>query len=75
MVGEVKAVHPRSSRLWRRAVSSRHRPVGVGEHGETYNINADLVAGAVAAALKASKLISSPTCRGFSTEKGSSSPA
>lgn len=32
-------------------------PTGVGEHGETYNINADLVAGAVAAALKAEKLI------------------
>jgi len=32
-------------------------PVGVGANGETYNINADLVAGAVASALSASKLI------------------
>ena len=32
-------------------------PTGVGEKGETYNINADLVAGAVAAALKAEKLM------------------
>jgi acetylglutamate kinase len=32
-------------------------PTGVGEKGETYNINADLVAGAVAAALEAEKLI------------------
>jgi acetylglutamate kinase len=32
-------------------------PVGVGDQGETYNINADLVAGALAAALKAAKLI------------------
>ncbi len=32
-------------------------PVGVGAEGETYNINADLVAGQVAAALKAEKLI------------------
>jgi acetylglutamate kinase len=32
-------------------------PVGVGEAGETYNINADLVAGAVAGALAAAKLI------------------
>jgi len=32
-------------------------PVGVGSQGETYNINADLVAGAVAGALKAEKLI------------------
>ncbi|MHB9097689.1 MAG: acetylglutamate kinase [Syntrophales bacterium] len=32
-------------------------PTGVGSAGETYNINADLVAGAVAAALRAEKLI------------------
>jgi acetylglutamate kinase len=32
-------------------------PVGVGEDGESYNINADLVAGKVAEALKAEKLI------------------
>jgi acetylglutamate kinase len=32
-------------------------PIGVGDEGEPYNINADLVAGEVAAALKAEKLI------------------
>ena len=32
-------------------------PVGVGEDGQSYNINADLVAGALAAHLKAAKLI------------------
>ena len=32
-------------------------PIGVGAAGETYNINADLVAGEVAAALGAEKLI------------------
>jgi acetylglutamate kinase len=32
-------------------------PIGVGEDGQTYNINADLVAGRVAAALQAEKLI------------------
>jgi acetylglutamate kinase len=32
-------------------------PVGVGEEGETYNINADLVASQVAAALQATKLV------------------
>jgi acetylglutamate kinase len=32
-------------------------PVGVGENGESYNINADTAAGAIAAALKAEKLI------------------
>src|SRR5579885_2684986 len=32
-------------------------PIGVGEAGETYNINADTVAGAVAAAVKATRLL------------------
>jgi len=32
-------------------------PIGVGDDGETYNINADTVAGAVAAAMRASKLV------------------
>ena len=32
-------------------------PVGVGKGGESYNINADIVAGAIAQALKAEKLI------------------
>jgi acetylglutamate kinase len=32
-------------------------PVGAGENGETYNINADIVAGRIAASLKARKLV------------------
>jgi acetylglutamate kinase len=32
-------------------------PIGVGEDGQTYNINADTAAGAIAGALKASKLL------------------
>ena len=32
-------------------------PTGMGDQGETYNINADIVAGEVAAALKAEKLV------------------
>lgn len=32
-------------------------PTGIGEAGETYNINADVVAGEIAAALKAEKLL------------------
>jgi len=32
-------------------------PVGLGENGETYNINADTVTGKIASALKAEKLI------------------
>jgi acetylglutamate kinase len=58
LVGEVTAVNTDLIRT----LESRHfipviAPVGVGELGETYNINADLVAGAVAAALDAAKLI------------------
>ncbi|MEE1554404.1 MAG: acetylglutamate kinase, partial [Alphaproteobacteria bacterium] len=32
-------------------------PIGVGENGETYNINADTAAGKIAETLKASKLV------------------
>jgi acetylglutamate kinase len=32
-------------------------PIGIGDNGETFNINADTAAGAIAAALQASKLI------------------
>ncbi len=58
LVGEVTAVNTALIRT----LQAQHfipviAPVGAGEHGETYNINADLVAGAVAAALEAAKLI------------------
>src|SRR3989344_4026551 len=49
MVGEVKSVNPK--------VIPVIAPVGVGDDGKTYNINADIVAGNIAAALKAEKLI------------------
>jgi len=39
-------------------------PIGVGEAGETYNINADTAAGAVAGALKARKLLMLTDVRG-----------
>jgi acetylglutamate kinase len=32
-------------------------PIGIGENGETFNINADTVAGAIAAAMKATRLL------------------
>jgi acetylglutamate kinase len=44
-------------------------PVGVGEKGETYNINADLVAGKIASALKAEKLILLTDVEGVMDEK------
>lgn len=45
-------------------------PVGVGENGETYNINADHVAGCIAASLKARKLILLTDTRGVLDQKG-----
>jgi acetylglutamate kinase len=58
LVGEVTAVNTNLIRT----LQAQHfipviAPVGVGAQGQTYNINADLVAGAVAAALGAAKLI------------------
>jgi acetylglutamate kinase len=58
MVGEVKEVNPGViEALEKENFIPVIAPVGVGEKGETFNINADLVAGKVAAALKAEKLI------------------
>ncbi|AEH23130.1 acetylglutamate kinase [Thermodesulfobacterium geofontis OPF15] len=45
-------------------------PVGVGPDGEAYNINADLVAGALAGALGAEKLIYLSDVEGVKDEKG-----
>jgi acetylglutamate kinase len=58
LVGEVEHVNVEPIRLLEeRGFVPVIAPVGVGAHGETYNINADLVAGEVAAALGAEKLI------------------
>ncbi len=48
-------------------------PVGVGPQGQAYNINADLVAGAVAGALSAAKLILLTDVAGVMIEKENSS--
>jgi acetylglutamate kinase len=45
-------------------------PVGMGENGETYNINADLVAGHIAGALKAKKLILMTDVAGVLNKEG-----
>lgn len=45
-------------------------PVGVGPEGESFNINADLVAGRVASALKAEKMILLTDVEGVLTEAG-----
>lgn len=58
LVGEVTEIRPGAlNALEQGGFIPVIAPVGVGEKGETYNINADLVAGAVAGALKAEKLI------------------
>jgi acetylglutamate kinase len=58
MVGEVEAINPGViETLEKDNFIPVIAPVGVGEGGETYNINADLVAGKIASALKAEKLI------------------
>ena len=44
-------------------------PIGVGDEGETYNINADLVAGKIAGALKAEKFILLTDVEGVMDEK------
>jgi acetylglutamate kinase len=57
-VGEVSAVNPEVVvALEKERFIPVIAPVGVGPEGDSYNINADLVAGAVASALKAEKLI------------------
>ena len=58
LVGEVEAVNTEALRLLTDdGFIPVIAPVGVGSKGETYNINADLVAGDIAAALGAEKLI------------------
>jgi acetylglutamate kinase len=58
MVGEVKTINPGViEALKKENFIPVIAPVGIGEEGETYNINADLVAGKIASALKAEKLI------------------
>jgi acetylglutamate kinase len=58
MVGEVESVNPRViDALEESNFIPVIAPIGAGLKGETYNINADLVAGRIAGALKAEKLI------------------
>jgi acetylglutamate kinase len=70
MVGEVKEINPGViEALEKENFIPVIAPVGVGDEGETYNINADLVAGKVAAALKAEKFILLTDVEGVMDEK------
>ena len=58
LVGKVKAVNAELIvSLGQNSFIPVIAPTGMGDQGETYNINADLVAGEVAAALQAEKLL------------------
>ncbi|MGH7273314.1 MAG: acetylglutamate kinase [Nitrospiria bacterium] len=58
LVGEVESIDPQVlASLEEARFIPVIAPVGVGRDGKTYNINADSVAGAIAASLKAEKLL------------------
>jgi acetylglutamate kinase len=72
MVGEVAAVKPEIIRtLESGGFIPVIAPVGVGESGETYNINADWVASKIAVSLNAIKLILLTDVEGVMDQSGS----
>ena len=71
MVGEVESVDPAIIRsLEESNFIPVIAPIGSGLNGETYNINADLVAGRIAGALKAEKLILLTDIEGVKDKQG-----
>jgi len=71
LVGEITAVDNRILlSLIERGFIPVIAPVGAGTGGETYNINADLVAGHVAASLKARKLVLLTDTEGVKDKEG-----
>ena len=71
MVGEVERVNPAIiTALEESNFIPVIAPIGVGLDGETYNINADLVAGKIAGALRAEKLILLTDVEGVKDQNG-----
>ena len=71
MVGEVESVDPTIIKsLEESNFIPVIAPIGGGINGETYNINADLVAGRIAGALKAEKLILLTDIEGVKDKQG-----
>lgn len=71
MVGEIIEINPTViNSLGENKFIPVIAPVGVGEQGETYNINADLVAGHIAESLGAEKLILLTDVEGVKNKKG-----
>ena len=57
-VGEIKQINPDILNIMAREnIVPVIAPIAIGEDGETYNVNADTVAGAIAAAVDAARLI------------------
>lgn len=70
-VGEVLEIQPGIIKtLGEKGVIPVIAPIGVGEDGTTYNINADHVAGKIAGALRAAKLILLTNVEGILDESG-----
>lgn len=70
-VGKVKKINPEVLKLLFQGESIPViAPVGVDEEGNTYNINADLVAGEIAISLKAEKLIMMTDVEGVLDKSG-----
>jgi len=71
MVGDITQIDPALiSYLEAGAFIPVIAPIGVGEQGETYNINADVVAGKIAEILKAEKLVLLTNTEGVLDKKG-----
>jgi len=70
-VGEPVKINPRLLKTFARSdLIPVIAPIGVGEDGETYNINADTAAGTIAATLKAAKLVMLTDIAGVLDENG-----
>ena len=73
-IGQVGEVESINAELINRLVNGNFipviAPIGVGKDGESYNINADLVAGKVAEALKAEKLMLLTNIAGLMDKQG-----
>ncbi|MCK4620751.1 MAG: acetylglutamate kinase [Desulfuromonadales bacterium] len=71
MVGAVERVNPKIiNALEENNFIPVIAPIGIGLNGETYNINADLVAGKIAGALQAEKLILLTDIEGVKDQQG-----
>jgi acetylglutamate kinase len=74
-VGEPESIDPRVLKLLIGAdIVPVVAPVGVGADGQTYNINADTVAGAIAGALKAERMLMLTDVRGVLDTAGALIP-